>query len=183
MHRHGRYEPHGLTLVRNLVELHGGTVEAHSAGLGQGSEFVVRLPALIEEPPESPGDHGGDNSGALPPGRRVLVVDDNTDAAGSLATLLQLWGYEAHVAHNGPAALEAARRCIPEIVLLDIGLPGMDGYQVARQLRGLTGLERVLIVAVTGYGQEEDRRRSQEAGFDHHLVKPVDLAVLSALLT
>jgi signal transduction histidine kinase/DNA-binding response OmpR family regulator len=169
----------GLTLVRRLVELHGGRVEAHSAGAGQGSEFIVTLPCLTDapqpaaEPPPARVEAGGP--------RRVLVVDDNVDGAESLATLLKLLGHEVHVAHDGPAALRATADVRPEVVFLDIGLPGMDGYEVARRLRR-PGRNEALLVALTGYGQDEDRRRSREAGFDHHLVKPVDPAVLEELL-
>jgi signal transduction histidine kinase len=171
----------GLALVRRLVELHGGSVQAFSEGPGTGSEFVVRLPLQAEPvavPPESAA--GGGRPAARP--RRVLVVDDNQDAAQSLACLLELEGHEVRTAHDGTAALETARAFPPDVVLLDIGLPGLDGYQVARRLRELLGLEQALLVAVTGYGQEEDRRRAEEAGFDHHLAKPVDLEALHELL-
>jgi PAS domain S-box-containing protein len=162
----------GLTLVRKLVELHGGTITAQSASPGQGSEFVVRLPAVLqprrqEVVPACP---------PLPPAsvaRRVLVVDDNVDAAESMATLLRLWGHQVRLAHNGPEALQAAGQCQPEVVVLDIGLPGMNGYEVARFLRQDPRFGQPLLVAVTGYGEEEDQRRSTEAGFDRHLVKPV----------
>jgi PAS domain S-box-containing protein len=169
----------GLTLVRKLAEMHGGTAEASSAGLGRGSEFVVRLPIPPGELPAEPGD--GPASAAAPRAKlRVLIVDDNVHAAESLAVLVQLWGHETHVAHDGPEALEAACEFRPEVVLLDIGLPRMDGYRVARRLRdeGFAGL----LVAMTGYGQDEDRRRSRDAGFDQHLVKPVDLGMLEGLL-
>jgi signal transduction histidine kinase len=172
----------GLTLVRSLVEMHGGSVEAHSPGLGQGSEFVLRLPirpsgsAAAEryesDEPASPLDHRS----------RVLVVEDNVDAAESLAALLRLWGHEVKVVHDGLAAIDAARQQRPEVVLLDIGLPGLDGYQVARKLREEVGLDSALLVAMTGYGQPEDRRRSQEAGIHLHYVKPVEPAILRELL-
>lgn len=161
----------GLTLVKRLVELHGGSVEARSPGLGAGSEFVVRLPALPgaaqrREPVVS-----------TPPAElaplRVLVVEDNRDAAESLADLLGLWGAEVRVVGDGGAALKAAGTAPPDVMLLDIGLPGMDGYELARNLRRLPGLRQVVLVALTGYGQDQDRHRSREAGFDHHLVKPV----------
>lgn len=171
----------GLALVKALVELHGGTVTAHSPGPGQGSEFTVRLPALpasLEHPagpvrrlPALAGDS-----------RRVLVVDDNVDAARSLAMLLTAWGHEASLAHDGPAALAEAARLAPDVVLLDIGLPRMDGYEVARRLRATPEGAGLLLIALTGYGQDEDRRRSREAGFDHHLVKPVDTDALRDLL-
>jgi len=171
----------GLTLVRSLTLLHGGTVQARSGGLGQGSEFIVRIPALPD--PAAPDPAGApDPAAGAGAGRPVLIVDDNVSAATSLAMLVDLWGYPNLVAHDGPRALELAGSHLPAIVLLDIGLPGMDGYEVARRLRTTPGLERALVVAMTGYGQEEDRRRSREAGFDHHLVKPVDLDALEKLL-
>jgi PAS domain S-box-containing protein len=171
----------GLTLVKRLVEMHGGTVRAHSAGPGQGSEFVVRLPALAEPAAGAPARkaEGGEAAAGLPR-RRVLVVDDNVDAADSLALLLKLSGQETRVAYDGPTALLVAEAFRPQLVLLDIGMPGMDGYEVARRLREQG--RKVPLVAVTGWGQEEDRRRSREAGFDHHLVKPVDPSALQQLL-
>jgi signal transduction histidine kinase len=170
----------GLTLVRSLVEIHGGCVQAFSAGLGTGSEFVVRLPVLasVEEGGVGPGP---EPSAPVKP-RRILVVDDNVDNAESLALLLQLSGHQVRTAHNGPGALAAASAFRPEVVLLDIGLPGMDGYEVARCLRTEAGGEKLLLVAQTGYGQEDDQRRSRQAGFDAHLVKPVDPDTLRALL-
>jgi signal transduction histidine kinase/CheY-like chemotaxis protein len=171
----------GLALVRSLVELHGGSIAAASAGPGQGSEFTLRLPALPEARPERAFVF---EAGQPREGRalRVLVVDDNVDAAQSLAVLLNLWGHEVCTAHDGAAALEAAQAWQPEVVLLDIGLPGMDGYEVARRLRAAQGPARPLLVALTGYAQEEDRRRSREAGFDRHLVKPADPETLEVLL-
>jgi signal transduction histidine kinase/integral membrane sensor domain MASE1 len=172
----------GLTLARSLVEMHGGTVTATSEGPGRGSEFVVRLPCLpaVKEPAPP----------ALVPTtraatrrRRVLVVDDNLDSAESLAVLLQMAGHEVQLAHDGPSALALAREYRPEIVLLDIGLPaGMDGYEVAQRMRPDAGPAGVVLVALTGYGQDEDRRRAAQAGFDHHLVKPVDVGHLTQLL-
>ncbi len=180
----------GLTVVHRLVELHGGSVEAHSAGLGQGSELVVRLPVLppADTEPERHGDAGGSTvagsalSPVAAPPRRVLVVDDNVDTAESLALLLRLRGHEVEVAHDGPAALEKAGSFHPEVVLLDIGLPGLDGYQVASRLRRRRRTARALLVALTGYGQEEDRSRARQAGFDDHLTKPVDPLVIYELL-
>ena len=173
----------GLTLIRSLAQLHGGTVMAASAGPGQGSEFVVRLPCL---PPRAPGRPPVAKAPAASPraqSRRVLVVDDNTDSAESLAILLQMQGHDVRMAYDGPSALAAAREHRPELVLLDIGLPaGMDGYELAQRLRPEAGLESAVIVAVTGYGQEEDRRRAEDAGFDGHLVKPVDMQKLWRLL-
>jgi signal transduction histidine kinase/DNA-binding response OmpR family regulator len=170
----------GLTLVRQLVELHGGRVQAFSSGPNQGSEFVVRLPALaVAAVPARALEHP---LGRLPaPRRRVLVVDDNLDAAESLAVLLRLDGHEVHVYHDGPTAVAAADELKPEVVLLDIGLPEMNGFEVARRLRTHPDLTQTLLVAVTGYGQDQDLRRSREAGFDHHLVKPIDPATLQTI--
>jgi signal transduction histidine kinase/DNA-binding response OmpR family regulator len=171
----------GLTLVRRLVELHGGTVEASSAGPNQGSEFVVRLPALAAEQLTAPALNGGSHTNGAADACRVLLVDDNRDGAESLAMLLRLSGHEVRVCNDGPAALVAASEFRPDVVLLDIGLPGMDGFEVARRLRQRSELENVMLVALTGYGQEEDRRKAQQCGFDHHLVKPADPAALTAL--
>jgi PAS domain S-box-containing protein len=169
----------GLTVVKSLVEMHGGSVEARSEGPGKGSEFIVRLPAVEMQPAPAKRDDEGGLSG---PSRRVLVVDDNEDVAHSLALLLQIKGHEVRTAHDGLTALNVAGEFLPEVVLLDIGLPTMDGYEVARRLRQQTGLENVVLVAVTGYGQEEDRRRAEEAGFDAHLTKPAEPAALQRLL-
>ncbi len=163
----------GLTLVRRLVELHGGSVRAESPGLGRGSTFTLELPRI---PPPAVAAAEREAAARVPPPapRRVLVVDDNRDSAESLADLLRLWGHEAHVAHDGPGALERMAECDPEVVLLDIGLPGIDGYQVARRLRERQRREGLTLIALTGLGQQEDRRRAREAGFDVHLTKPVD---------
>jgi signal transduction histidine kinase/DNA-binding response OmpR family regulator len=171
----------GLTLVRRLVEMHAGRVEAFSAGANQGSEFVVRLPALDEAAPSARPTNGATKGLVQGPSCRVLVVDDNTDAADSLAMLLRLAGHEVEVAHDGPTALAVAEEQKPDMLLLDIGLPGMDGYEVARRLRARVDLKPALLVALTGYGQEEDLRRSREAGFDRHLIKPADLPALTEL--
>ncbi|MFL6200432.1 MAG: ATP-binding protein [Thermoanaerobaculia bacterium] len=170
----------GLTLVRSLVEMHGGRVEASSPGLGQGSEFVLHLPARLPDESALPAAEPVAPAASRP--LKVLVVEDNVDAAESLATLLRLWNHDVNVVHDGRTALEAARTQQPEVVLLDIGLPGLDGYQVARRLREELGLDHTLLVAMTGYGQPEDRRRSQEAGIHHHFVKPVEPIVLRNLL-
>lgn len=172
----------GLTLARTLAEMHGGTLIATSAGPGLGSEFVVRLP-LVEA--EAPGAEKAPSpkAEAVARGPRVLVVDDNVESAQGLASLLTILGHDVRVAFEGQEAIDAAREHLPEIVLLDIGLPRLDGYQVARLIRADDRLKRVLLVAVTGYGQDEDRRRSAEAGFDFHLVKPVDFDVLLELIT
>jgi PAS domain S-box-containing protein len=175
----------GLTLVKNLVEMHGGTIDAYSAGLGQGSEFVVRLPALQPAAPASPADVGSSDArpSSSPDGsRRILVVDDNIDAATSLAMLLKLLGHETRVVHSGPDALAAVEADPPEVVLLDIGMPLMDGFEVARRLRAGPHADRLLLVAITGWGQAADRQRTKEAGFDHHLTKPVEFAMLQAVL-
>lgn len=174
----------GLSLVKNLIELHGGTVEARSGGPGTGSEFELRLPVGLEPSPirEVPAP-APRRPVALSPSRRVLIVDDNEDAAIILARLLrQSYGQTVAVAHDGPSALESARGFRPEVVLLDIGLPGIDGFEVARRLRRLPEANRARIVALTGWGQERDRRRSREAGFDHHLVKPAELDEILRLL-
>jgi CheY-like chemotaxis protein len=170
----------GLALVRGLAELHGGTVEARSDGIGQGSAFSVRLP-LNSRTVAVARKQRRDASSIASLG--VLVVDDNRYAAESLAMLLRTTGADVHVAHDGPAALEEFELREPNIVLLDIGMPEMDGYEVARRLREISSPQRVAIVALTGWGQDEDRQRVRAAGFDHHLVKPVDLASLQALLT
>jgi CheY-like chemotaxis protein/anti-sigma regulatory factor (Ser/Thr protein kinase) len=171
----------GLTLVRNLVDLHGGSVEAKSQGPGKGSEFVVRLPLAGERLGAHDGGRREVHPTAVPP-RRILVVDDNRDAADSLGTLLKFLGADVYTAHDGPAALEALKTYQPSAVILDIGMPGMDGYEVARQARQQPEGRGVTFIALTGWGQEEDRRRSKEAGIDHHLVKPVDIGALQALL-
>jgi signal transduction histidine kinase/CheY-like chemotaxis protein len=171
----------GLALVRTLVELHGGSVTAHSDGPGQGSEFVVRLPAL-EGPPVARGETGEQQAPVRPPACRILVVDDNQDGTEMLALLLRHEGHDVQTAADGPTALEVAGAFRPDMVLLDIGLPGMDGHAVARRLRQADAGKGMVLVAVTGYGQDEDRRRSRDAGFDHHLVKPVDIATLRDLL-
>jgi CheY-like chemotaxis protein len=180
----------GLTLARNLVEMHGGSVSAHSDGLGQGSEFAVRLPILPE--PETTQEKAPLSSGAKPVlaraanvrSRRVLVVDDNVSSAQCLAMILKLDGHDVQVAHDGTVALDAVFRFRPEAVLMDIGLPGMDGYEVALRLQQQPELREsiLLLAAVTGYAENDARQRSREVGFDHHLVKPVDPEVVLALL-
>jgi PAS domain S-box-containing protein len=174
----------GLTLVKSLVEMHQGTIAARSDGVGQGSEFVVRLPLAPpapEEPKGRPGDGEGQISGSSSC-RRVVVVDDNRDAADSLALLLRLQGHEVQVAHDGPTALKLAALDRPEMVFLDIGMPGMDGYEVARKLRQTPGLEAMVLVAVTGWGTPEARQHTADAGFDFHLTKPVEPRLLDDLL-
>jgi signal transduction histidine kinase/ActR/RegA family two-component response regulator len=172
----------GLTLVRTLVELHGGSVQAHSKGRGHGSEFTLRLP-LLPEPAAATGQGGAAGKpGADARPLRILVVDDNQDAAESLVMLLKLFGHEVSKAFDGRQALEAARAFVPDVVVCDIGMPGMSGYKVASALRALPGLEGALLVALTGFGTSADRQRAREAGFDHHLVKPAPLDELQRLL-
>lgn len=170
----------GLTIVRRLVEMHGGRVTASSAGAGSGSEFTVVLPLAHESIGARPAPATREN--ATVAGQRVLVVDDNQDAAESLAMLLGMSGCAVEVAPDGPAALEAAKRIQPQVVILDIGLPGMDGFEVARALRGDATLRNALIIASTGYGHDEDRRRALAAGCDEHLVKPIDFGQLLTLM-
>jgi CheY-like chemotaxis protein len=174
----------GLTLVRRLVEMHDGSVQAHSDGPGTGSEFVVRLPATPEIAPQSnPGQgHGSEAPGRLTP-VRILLVDDNVDAAQSLAVILKSRGHSVHVVHDGLAALEATQSQGLDVVLLDIGLPGMNGFQVAKRLRSEGATKDLLLIALSGYGQDEDLRNSRLAGFNHHLIKPININDLLQLLT
>jgi two-component system CheB/CheR fusion protein len=169
----------GLSLARRLAQMHGGDVTAHSEGEGRGSEFVVRLPLGSEQGP--PVAAALVRDAAVKP-RMILVVDDNHDSADSLGMLLEALGAEVQVAHGGIEALEAYGSFQPDVVLLDIGMPGMDGYEVARRIRASAGGGRILLVAVSGWGKEEDRRRARAAGFDHHLTKPADFGSLQALL-
>jgi two-component system CheB/CheR fusion protein len=178
----------GLTLVRTLVEMHGGTVEARSAGAGQGSEFVVRLPALHDaneavtqgsaDRPSPQRVRSPTDGGAT---RRVLVVDDNVDSLQSLTEVLEELGHEVRAAPDGETALELARQFRPHVMLVDIGLPGMNGYDLARSLRRTPELQQAILVALTGYGREEDRRASMEAGFNDHWVKPIGLDMLATV--
>jgi len=200
----------GLALVRRLVEMHGGSVTAHSDGVGKGSEFVIRLPVQVETEVPVDGasvEHRPVSAARLPTGepvpvlngfqssslgpsvevgdpvkRRILLADDNSDALESLATLLELGGHEVVTASNGALALECAERHRPEVVLLDIGMPMLDGYEVARRIRVQPWGQKITLVALTGWGQDSDRRRSREAGFDSHLVKPLDMDKLTELL-
>ncbi len=178
----------GLPLVRSLAEMHGGRVEAASDGPGQGSEFVVRLPLLSEDrrrtPLRRPAPLASRTVVAPGPsaGLHVLIVEDNEDGRESLRELLELWGHTVSVAGSGPEGVEMAFSVRPEVGLIDIGLPGMDGNEVARRIRSILGGEEISLIAMTGYGQPEDRRRALQAGFDRYLVKPVDPAVLSQLL-
>ncbi|HEX9452227.1 MAG TPA: ATP-binding protein [Burkholderiales bacterium] len=172
----------GLTLVKQLVSMHGGKVAAFSDGPGKGARFVVRLPLLAAIPASVDARH---EAGAVMPrgdAHRVLVVDDNFDSAQSMTMLLQLWGYNVRCTYDGAQALAIAAEFNPEAVLLDIGLPGMSGYEVAGHLRKLPGLDRVMLIAMTGYGQSEDRHRTSEAGFQRHLLKPVKAELLQGVL-
>ncbi len=173
----------GLALVRRLMEMHGGTVTAASEGSGRGSEFTIRLPLLpAEAAPARAADGAARPELAPVVGRRILVADDNPDALASLAEVLKLQGHEVFSAANGTVALECAERHRPDVALLDIGMPLLDGYEVARRIRAQPWGAQVTLLALTGWGQEPDRRRSQSAGFDQHLVKPLDLARLNELL-
>ncbi len=172
----------GLTLVRNLVEMHDGTVEAHSDGCGLGSEFIVRLPltrtSSVAQAASVPTTSPSTGSSGL----RLLVVDDNTDAASSLAMLLEIRGHEVRVANSGAAALETVATYTPDLVLLDLGMPLMDGYEVSRRMRKIPAMKQAVMAALTGWNQEEDRRKTAEAGFDHHFVKPPEPQLLENLL-
>jgi CheY-like chemotaxis protein len=172
----------GLALVKQLVEMHGGSVRALSEGPGRGSEFIVRLPVLIEEskPQSAAPSH---SEPGFDSGRRILVVDDNPDTADSLALLLQMTGNETHVARDGLAALEAAAKFKPDVVLLDIGLPKLNGYDVCRRIREQPWGKDTVLIALTGWGQDEDRQKTTDAGFNGHLVKPVGYADLMTMVT
>jgi signal transduction histidine kinase len=169
----------GLTVVRRLAEKHGGTVSATSDGLGKGTEFTVRLPQSTDRAGR---DQSATHGSGPPRGLRVLVVEDNVDMAAAMSQLLSQEGCDTKVAFDGPAALEAADAFGPKVVLLDIGLPGLDGYEVARRLRANSRHDGLRLIAISGYGQAKDQQRSKEAGFDHHVVKPVDFQSLLALL-
>src|SRR5690606_16950347 len=169
----------GFSLVAGLVRLHDGQVEARSEGPGHGATFTVRLPVAAIAQPRDPRPAAA--SAVPPPGTRILVADDNADAADSLQRILAFYGYAVKTAYDGRAALAAALEFEPQIAVLDIGMPEMDGYELARELRSRRGAALTL-VALTGWGQEHDRRRSAEAGFDHHLTKPVDPSLLNDLL-
>jgi PAS domain S-box-containing protein len=173
----------GLMLVQRLVEMHGGTVEAHSAGPGMGSEFVLSFPVVAEVKERARQEGIGYGQTATIPSKcRILVVDDNEDSADSVAVLLRTMGNEVHAAHDGLEAVGAAAALQPDVVLMDIGLPKLSGFEAARRIREQPGGSDVVLIALTGWGQEEDRRRSKEAGFDYHLTKPIDFSVLQELL-
>jgi CheY-like chemotaxis protein/nitrogen-specific signal transduction histidine kinase len=173
----------GLTLVWRLVEMHGGSVEARSEGAGKGSEFIVRLPVARDAGLDNP-DKGSEKECAGPScrSRRILVVDDNQDAANSLAMLLRMKGHDVRTAYDGLEAVDAAAAHKPDVVLLDVGLPRLNGFDVARRIRESETHRSIVLVALTGWGHDEDRRRSKEAGFDHHMVKPADPAALDRVL-
>jgi signal transduction histidine kinase len=170
----------GLTLVKRLTEMHGGRVEAHSEGLGKGSEFAISLPVIAEEPSQD----GSPDSAATDARKyaQVLIVEDNADAAESLSMLLEAFGHDVTMASNGHAAIEIVKARKFDLAILDIGLPGIDGYQIARIMRELPNCEKTILAALTGYGQEEDRKRAMEAGFDHHFMKPLNMERLQKLL-
>jgi CheY-like chemotaxis protein len=172
----------GLSLVRGLVELHGGRVEVRSDGPERGSEFIVRLPVAATAAQPPPGQGGGAGPRRAGPNRRILVVDDNEDTATSLGLVLQLAGHDVRTAHDGLGAVRAAEEFRPDVVVLDIGLPKLNGYEAARQIRRRPWGRDLLLVAVTGWGQEQDKRQAYEAGFDHHLTKPVDPGAVLDLL-
>jgi PAS domain S-box-containing protein len=174
----------GLHIVRNIIELHGGTVEARSEGPGRGSEFLIRLPVLTQHAPTGIAPHSpGFSQNGKPASQRVLIVDDNRDAARTLSLMLSRAGFQCRAAFDGPSALLAAKEFNPQAVILDLGMPDMDGLEVARRLRTNPNLDGLLLIAVTGWDKLEDRRKSREAGFDHHLAKPVPFDHLCGLLS
>jgi CheY-like chemotaxis protein/anti-sigma regulatory factor (Ser/Thr protein kinase) len=171
----------GLSLVKTLVELHGGTVIAGSAGSGKGSAFEVRLPGYRQLPATAPQVPAAEPSPAAMAGKKILVVDDVADGADTLSELLQMMGHEVRTAYSGKQAIEAAGEFIPDAVFLDIGLQDMSGYEVAATLRGMEHVRHSYLIALTGFGQEQDRLQAFAAGFDEHIVKPVDFEVISNL--
>ncbi len=171
----------GLTLVKEIVTMHGGSIAAKSAGLNLGSEFTLRLPQFVAGETATGASHQSPQVPAAAT-HRILVVDDNRDSAETMAMLLQIGGHTVRVAFDGPSALPAVREFQPDLVLLDLGLPGLTGYEVAKKVQEMTLAHRPMLVAMTGYGQQGDRQRTRAAGFDHHLVKPVDLEMLQQIL-
>ena len=170
----------GLTLVKRLVEMHGGSIEARSEGAGKGSEFVVRLPVVIEA--SKPQESGGVDGQPVKSSHHILVVDDNRDGADSLAMMLRIMGNDTRTAYDGQEGVDVAGEFRPDVVLLDIGLPKLNGYDVARRIRKQPWGKGVVLIALTGWGQDDDRRRSHEAGFDHHMVKPLDPEALMKMI-
>jgi CheY-like chemotaxis protein len=169
----------GLTLVRRITDMHGGRVVARSEGIGQGAEFIISLPVACDAPAQS-----GSNDSALnvvAAGCRVLVADDSPDSADTLAMMLELAGHEVRTAYDGEAAVREAEAFAPEVIILDIAMPRLNGFEAARKIRA-SGEATPVLIALTGYGQAQDRRRSAAAGFDHHLVKPVDVDALEAII-
>ena len=172
----------GLALVRGLVELHGGSIEARSGGIGKGSEFIVRLPLVVVPTLEQTREPAEDRQVSFSRKWRILVADDNQDTANSWAEILKIMGHETRTAYDGLEAFQAAETFRPDLVLLDVGMPKMNGYEIAHKIRERFWGEKMVLIALTGWGQEEDRQRSKEAGFDHHLVKPIKVATLNELL-
>jgi CheY-like chemotaxis protein len=174
----------GLNLVKRLTAKHGGTVEAMSAGPDQGSTFTIRLPVEEQkmERTSNGGQHDSDKTEKTEP-LRILIVDDNHDAADLLQQLLEMMGHAVKIAHDGREAVRMAGEFRPDLGLFDIGMPGMNGYELARAIREIPELRKTVLVAVTGWGAKEDRERSREAGFDHHLTKPIDFEMLNELIT
>jgi two-component system CheB/CheR fusion protein len=172
----------GLALVKKVVELHGGSVEAFSAGVGQGSEFVICLPCVRQTQAHTESNVDFESKGSQTPPTRILVADDNVDSADCLARLLKIAGHELRVAYDGPTALALATNFQPKVVLLDIGIPGLSGYDIARRLRENPETKNATLVAITGWGQPEDQQRSREAGFDYHLLKPIKPETLQQLV-
>jgi CheY-like chemotaxis protein len=173
----------GLALAKRLVEMHNGTIEAKSEGPGQGSSFTVRVPLAQEDgTPRAESITAHPHTGPVQAPKRILVVDDRPAQAQSLAMLLEIMGHQVRIAHNGDTALQIADEFAPEVGLIDIGLPGMSGYDLARRLRAQPRFRNMLLIAQTGWGRDEDRQSSREAGFDHHMAKPIDHQALFRLL-
>jgi CheY-like chemotaxis protein len=172
----------GLALARGLVEAHGGRVEAHSAGLGTGSEFILHLPVVASNRRAAPDDQTNIAEAHRRPPLRILIAEDNTDAADMLAEVLKLSGDAVQIVSDGAFVSEACIAFGPDVVILDIGLPGLNGYEVAKKIRAQTWGRSLLLIALTGWGQDEDKRRATEAGFDHHLTKPIDQQTLEKFL-
>ena len=172
----------GLTLARNLVELHGGTIEARSDGPGKGSEFIVTLPVARVDGGRAASERTETQRMSALPAKRVAVVDDNNLQARSMATLLEMMGYQARVAYDGESAMRMIAEFVPQVALVDIGLPGLDGYELARRLLEMPQASGITLIAQTGWGRDEDRELSRQAGFQHHLIKPIDHQLLEKLL-